>query len=125
MDTFSNEAKVTAVNRALLINLSNEEKQDITSKVKADGSLIKVDFGSEVANMKWTSYIIAFELSGSNNQVSTINKFFQVKTEIFEHCAISVAQTQGWDYPEKYDYNDEFPVTFKALSADEYPIVHI
>lgn len=83
LDTFSKEAKINTVNKALLINLSNEEKTDITSKVKADGNTIKVEFGTDVVNMKWTSFIIAFEITGPNNQICTVNKFFQVKTEIF------------------------------------------
>ena len=100
----------------------------MTSKftVTDEGSVLQVKF-DDVENMKWASYAIKFELKkkGLEDEVFYVTKTFQVKTKIYEVVSTSFAQTAGWDYPEKYQVNQGFPVEFEYFDASEYPIVHI
>jgi len=77
--------------------------------------------------MKWASYAIKFELSkkGQKDQVFFVTKTFQVKTKIYEIVSTSFAQTAGWDYPEKYQVNQGWPVELEYFDSSDYPIIHI
>lgn len=102
--------------------------KDLTSKftVTDGGSSLQVKF-DDVEEMKWASYAIIFELKkkGLKDEVFYVTKIFQVKTKIYEIVSTSFAQTAGWDYPEKYQVNQGWPVEFEYFDSSDYPIIHI
>ena len=79
----------------------------------------------DVEKMKWASYALKFQLEGTDGTNYYVTKLFQVKAKIYNQPAVSFAQTEGWDYPEKYQVNSGFPVEFDQHDTSTYPIIHI
>ena len=77
-----------------------------------------------VKDLEWTSYAIVFETENAQGQVNFNTKLFSLKNKIFEIVDVSFSQTIDLKYPDKYQYNDNYPRVYEQLNTNENPFLH-
>ena len=130
-DAFGKPAKLKDIKKLTLIQLdpagANQE-EDVTSsaKLERDGQQVLVSF-ENVADMKWTSYALRFELEADSTPGSTVyvTKTFMLKTMIYKDAAVHFAQLEGWDAPTVYQYSEGYPVVFQQLNTNDFSVLHV